>query len=358
MLDYYLFPISYAFLTFPIAALLCALPILILQYRKHGYFNKIRGLLLYLFLLYLMNAFYLVILPLPSSRHNEPMDVASYMQWIPLNFINDIVAETKVVWSQPSTYVRLLKERALLQVVFNILLVVPFGMFVRYYLRKGWAICLAASFGLSLFFEVTQLTGIYGIYDYPYRLFDVDDLLLNTLGGMLGYAIASWMSTHIPRLNRLHAEVDLSQKRVSYTRRLIAFGIDWLLLMPVVLLLYVLRVPLAYFMVTTVYFIIIPYLKEGKTLGKSFVRIRIVGEGEKLKLREIVIRNGLLYLVFGGAHVLFMSVYNSGILGVVYLLGLFLMDMYVFINITLSLLDRKRPLLHEQKSGTYHVIVR
>ncbi|WP_054954739.1 VanZ family protein [Paenibacillus dakarensis] len=356
MLDYYLFPISYAFLTFPVAALLCALPILILQYRKYGYFSKVRGLLLYLFLLYLMNALYLVILPLPASRHNEPMNVTSYMQWIPLNFIRDIVAETKVVWSEPATYVHLFKERAFLQVVFNIALVIPFGMFVRYYLRKGWLVCLAASFGLSLFFELTQVTGIYGFYDYPYRLFDVDDLLLNTSGGMLGYAVAAWMSAHIPRLNRLHEEIDLSQKRVSYTRRVIAFGVDWMVLLPVMVLLYALQVPLAYFVVTGVYFIIIPYLKEGKTLGKSFVRIRIAGEGKRLKLRELVIRTGLLYWVFIGAHVLYMSVNISGIIGMVFLLGLFLMDMYVFMNVMLSLLDRKRPLLYEQKSGTRHVI--
>ena len=44
-------------------------------------------------------------------------------------------------------------------------------------------------FLFSIFVEVTQLTGIYGIYKYPYRLFDVDDLMLNTLGGVIGFYI-------------------------------------------------------------------------------------------------------------------------------------------------------------------------
>ena len=43
--------------------------LLIVQYRKYGYFNKFRGFLLYLFLLYMMNAVYLVLLPF-ASRHN------------------------------------------------------------------------------------------------------------------------------------------------------------------------------------------------------------------------------------------------------------------------------------------------
>ncbi|UNK21156.1 VanZ family protein [Paenibacillus sp. N3/727] len=354
MLDYYLFPISYAFLTFPIAAMLCAIPILVLQYRKHGYFNKFRGVLLYLFLLYLMNALYLVILPMPASRHNAPM--SSYAQLIPFNFIRDILAETRVVWSDPSTYVRLIKERAFLQVVFNIALVVPFGMFMRYYLRKSWLTCLVASLGLSLFFEVTQVTGIYGFYDYPYRLFDVDDLFLNTLGGMIGFVMARWASSHLPRLDRLDAEVDLSQKRVSYTRRSIAFMMDWIVMVPVLLLLNVLNVPLAYFLATSVYFILIPYLNGGRTLGKSFVRIRITGAGGHLRLREIAIRYGLLYLVFGGVHVLYTSLYFPGILRPMYFVGLFLMDACVFVHVLVCLFGRKQRLLHEQKSGTDHAI--
>ena len=356
MLDYYLFPISYAFLTFPFAALLCAVPILVLQYRKHGYFNKFRGVLLYLFLLYMMNAVYLVLLPLPASRHNAPMDVASYMQWVPLNFIRDIMAETKVVWSEPSTYLRLIKERAFLQVAFNIALTVPFGMFVRYYLRKGWLTCLIVSSGLSLFFEVTQVTGIYGVYDYPYRLFDVDDLLLNTLGGMIGFAIASWASSHLPGMDRLDAKVDLSQKRVSYTRRAIAFGVDWMVMLPILGLLYTLGVPGAYFWVVSLYFILIPYKTNGRTLGKALVRIRIAGAGEHLRLKEIGIRNGLMYLVFGGIHVMYVSLYFPGILMPMYMVGLLLMDACVFLHLAVCIFGRKQPLLHEQKSGTRHMI--
>ncbi len=47
-------------------------------------------------------------------------------------------------------------------------------------------------FGLSLACELTQLTGIWGIYPCAYRAFNVDDLLLNTLGCVSGAALFAW----------------------------------------------------------------------------------------------------------------------------------------------------------------------
>ena len=48
---------------------------------------------------------------------------------------------------------------------------------------------MIASFCLSLFFELTQLSGLYFIYPRPYRLFDVNDLVTNTLGGIIGFVV-------------------------------------------------------------------------------------------------------------------------------------------------------------------------
>ena len=46
------------------------------------------------------------------------------------------------------------------------------------------------SFGLSLLIEVGQLTGLFFLFQGSYRLFDVDDLLLNVSGALLLFAIA------------------------------------------------------------------------------------------------------------------------------------------------------------------------
>ncbi|MBP1991009.1 VanZ family protein [Paenibacillus eucommiae] len=357
MLKFYLFPISYAFLTFPVAALLFTLPFLIIQYRRHGYVNKLRGALLYLFLLYLMNALFLVLLPLPASRHNAPPDVSSYMQWIPFNFIQDMLRETRVVLDKPSTYMHIFQERAFLQVLFNVCLVVPFGMFLRYYLRARWIRCLIASFGLSLFFEVTQVTGIYGIYDYPYRLFDVDDLLLNTLGGLIGFITAEWLSSLLPRIDKLDDNLDLSQKRVSYTRRGIALMLDWIVLLPVLVITGDYSLPVAYVVVVIGYFIIIPYCTNGQTLGKLIVRIRIKGSGEELMMRELAIRSGLLYVLLGGLNVCFVSTgFNSGVIEILFAVALFVVDAWFTIHLLIRLFNRDKKLFYEAKSGTTHII--
>lgn len=274
MFQSYLFPISYAFMAFPFAALLFTLPFLIVQYRRHGYVNKVRAFVLYLFLLYLMNAVFLVMLPLPSSRHNPPLSGGA-MQLVPFNFIQDILKETSVVKTEPSTYWHLFKERAFLQVAFNVLLTVPFGMLIRYYFRLGPLRSLFLSFLLSLFFEVTQLTGIYGFYDHAYRVFDVDDFMTNTLGGMIGFLAAEWLSGLLPRIEHLDRDVDLSAKRVSYTRRAIALLFDYTICGILLLLFSLLRLPGAYFIATGVYFMVLPYMTGGCTFGKWLVRIRL-----------------------------------------------------------------------------------
>lgn len=69
-----------------------------------------------------------------------------------------------------------------LNLLLNILLFVPLGVFAPILwpsLRKGYKMLLLG-FGVSLFIETTQLIAGKG-------LFDVDDLLCNTLGSLIGY---------------------------------------------------------------------------------------------------------------------------------------------------------------------------
>jgi len=359
MLEFYLMPISYAFYTFPIAAALFTMPFLIVQYRRHGYVNKYRALVLYLFLLYLLNAFYLILLPFPASVHNEPPAAESYAQWIPFHFVQDIAKETSVRLESPSTYFRLLGERAFLQVVFNVLLFVPFGMFARHYFRARWTMCLLGSFGLSLFFEITQVTAVFGIFDYPYRLFDIDDLMTNSAGGMLGYVAAEWLGRWLPRIDKLDETTDLSKTRVSYTRRGIAFLADWAFLMPAVAIAAVLRVPYFYVWIVLAYFVVVPYVSNGLTFGKWLVRIRLKGRAERVSLEELAVRYGLLYLLAGGANVAFIRIgirSAEPILMLLFALALFVFNAALAIHFFRCLFNRNRVLFHEKKSGTSHVI--
>jgi len=351
MFEFYLFPISYAFLAFPFAAALFTLPFLIVQYRRHGYINKYRGFLQYLFLLYLMNALFLIILPLPATIHNEPPNVASYAQWVPFRFIEDIIRETGVKPEAPSTYWLILKERAFLQVLFNILLFVPFGLFLRYYFRVRWVACLFASFGLSLIFEITQVTGIYGIFDYPYRLFDVDDLMTNTLGGIIGFVAAEWLAVRLPRVDKLDDNLDLTTKRIGYTRRALAFFLDWAVLLPVLVVLGVVDFPYPLASLMIGYFIVIPYVTNGRTFGKWVVRIRLKGRGERIQMQELIVRYGLLYLIAAG-----ISLPWPSLLHLLYAMAAFLYYTVFAFNLLQCFFNRSRTPFYEARSGTGHII--
>lgn len=71
-------------------------------------------------------------------------------------------------------------------VFYNIIAFVPFGMMVPLLFSKinTWKRAAASTFLLSLSFELLQIITTFGV-------FDIDDILLNTLGGMIGYGVIS-----------------------------------------------------------------------------------------------------------------------------------------------------------------------
>ncbi|MEK4852558.1 VanZ family protein [Paenibacillus sp. FSL H7-0756] len=360
MFQTYLFPISYAFMAFPVAALFFTLPFLIVQYRRHGYINKIRAMVLYLLLLYLLNAFFLVLLPLPDSRHNAAPS-GSMIQLVPLQFIQDILHNTPITRSDPSSYLNVLTGADFLLAAFNVLLTVPFGMFLGYYFRTRWVACIILSFALSLLFEITQITGIYGFFDHPYRIFDVDDMITNTLGGIAGFKISLWISGLLPRIEKLDSQEDLSAKRVTYTRRAVAFLLDSILLLTVTVILNLLSLSISLWAVSMVYFLSIPLFTGGRTFGKWVVRIRLRSEdGGPARPWRVWARYGLLYGVLGGMNALppdsaiFLSIGTA--LTAVVKLFILAVDVAFFIHLVLRLIKRDRPLIYEELSRTRNVI--
>jgi len=113
----------------------------------------------------------------------------------------------------------LLREPAFLQIVLNVLLFVPLGYFIRVILHRGIVVATLAGFGLSLLIELTQRTGVWNLYSCAYRLFDVDDLIVNTLGATVG----SLLSMLVVRRRR--GDVVLPTT-ISFGRRLVGFACD------------------------------------------------------------------------------------------------------------------------------------
>ena len=104
----YFEPIKTALILFPIIAFFITLPYLIIEYHKYGAVPLLRSVIVYTFILYLLAAFLLVILPLPSKEAALKMPTRS-PQLVPFTFIKDIMVTTNLNLNNPSTYLLFLK---------------------------------------------------------------------------------------------------------------------------------------------------------------------------------------------------------------------------------------------------------
>ena len=296
-------------LTFPLVAALITLPYLIYQYRRYGRIPAWKSLCVYLFVFYLICAYYMVVLPLPADRH---ADYGRVPYLVPFGFVRGMLASSGLVPSDPSTWLTALRNPAVYTVVFNVVLTVPLGFFVGVYFKGRWWQAVLAGFALSLFFELTQLSGLYGIYDHPYRQFDVNDLITNTAGALLGF----WCYVPMRRLLPDMDDVNLEARRdarafTSATRRLVGFGCDATLslglALAAVLIGHAMRPTagtakvsfLAAALATGLVFMLVPLLTGGRTPGHLLVRLRVVRpDGRPAAWWRVVLRYGLLVWVF------------------------------------------------------------
>ena len=126
-----------------------------------------------------------MLFPFPDFSQDFCAERAGMLDWqfMLFQFIEDIQAfATK-------HSVGLARNNALFQVIFNILLISPLGFWEVLFFCWNFLKTLIFSFFIALFFELTQGTGVFGFFECPYRLFDVDDLILNTSGEVLGFLV-------------------------------------------------------------------------------------------------------------------------------------------------------------------------
>jgi glycopeptide antibiotics resistance protein len=303
----YLIPIRAAIFSFPILALVIALPFLIVQYRRYGSFTFSRAFVLYSFIFYMMTAYFMVILPLPAREWVAKL-TTQRMQLVPFTAINEFFGKSGFVFTNLHTWVAAFKSSYFLQPAFNMLLTVPFGFYLRYYFRRSWKQTLALSFCLSLFYELTQLSGLYFIYPRPYRLFDVDDLIVNSLGGLVGFWLTPAIRLAFPNRDKMDAVSYAKGQKVGWLRRLVALAVDAGVILPLVKYLFALILPAAvnqnqtvlYIIAVLIVFIGVPHAMNGRTLGKALVRIKVVpvsDDDTSSWRRRVSIREALLYLV-------------------------------------------------------------
>lgn len=378
-MEIYLKPIISACYIFPILAIIFTIPYILYEYHKYGSILVLRTGIVYTFIFYMLTSFFMTVLPLPPRSSVTPHTAS--MLLVPFDAVKRTIATSGIIVSEPSTYVGLLKNSEFWQIVFNILLLVPFGVYLRYYFKRPWWQVLIFSFLYSLFFELTQLSGLYGIYKYPYRFFDVDDLICNTSGGVLGYIITPLLVFMLPDRDRLD---DIAYKKgrvVSEFRRAIAWCIDIAVVMlpaiiyilhnnkNILVFVYNIKYTAALSVYITLMFILAAVIGNGRTLGKALVNIKLVSvenEGKAGVLR-LTARYIMLYIAgmpsIAYAYYIYRYIQNAGLqkgewkyyigmAGLVICLGI---AAYMALDLFLCILSATRNMLYDRISHLTHI---
>lgn len=190
-----------------VLAVLAFVPVAAGRYRRAGRLRLTDVLVLLMVAVYAVALWSYSLVPLPDRSDFRCVG----RNLVPFEFIGDILADGH----SP------LHNRALLQVALNVVLFLPLGVFLRLIGRRGVVFATLTGLGVSALIEFTQLTGVWGIYHCAYRVFDVDDLIVNTTGALLG----SLMAIPLQRLSRRRRPAPKAA-RVTLGRRLIGMLAD------------------------------------------------------------------------------------------------------------------------------------
>lgn len=280
MLRHFVGPIAQGFGVFLLTAAALLLPYLIWQYRRWGRVGPARVLAQSTFLPYLLCAWAVVLLPFPDPAtlsRPAPVNLVANQWW------SDAVDAAHRAGGGWRAW---LFNPPLLVRVFNVVLTVPLGVYFRRWFRRGLWTTALAGLGLSLAFELTQLSAVWGLYPMPYRQFDVDDLIANTAGAVLGWVLAP-LVVLLPARHR-HDDVPVPG-RPSVPRRLTAVVVDaicWVAAYLVVLLMVVVVTAGVEYDAGTVavsvwtltfglVFVLVPALADGATPGRALLRLGV-----------------------------------------------------------------------------------
>ncbi|MGO4957232.1 VanZ family protein [Luteococcus sp. Sow4_B9] len=203
-------------------SLVLFIPIVIVQYRRYGEIAEIRLGLLCALLVYSSALVAYTMFPLPDPQSLTDSWCARRVSFNPDPLDGVRRVQTAVQGLTPR---QALLDKTVLEIVFNVALFVPLGWFGRRVLE--WRVLTTAlvGFGVSLLIEVTQFTGVYGIFRCAYRMADAVDLVTNTTGTLVGIALAAAFPRLFPSMDQLEADADRARE-VDRGRRWLGQALD------------------------------------------------------------------------------------------------------------------------------------
>lgn len=145
-------------------------------------------LLLCMFAFYLIFASMLTVLPIPkdfaffcerlNGRSLADLDLS--LGWTPIQNQLARLGNEWTVWD-------LMQIARFWDLVLNVLLTIPLGGFIALLFKGKNAVSLCCGLGLVLFWELTQLTGMWWLAPCAWRNFSLSDLVTNTVGMLIGW---------------------------------------------------------------------------------------------------------------------------------------------------------------------------
>ncbi|WP_417179118.1 VanZ family protein, partial [Adlercreutzia sp.] len=166
-----------ALVLWPALSFLLTLPILAYLYHRDGRLRFGTFVGAYLTVLYVCGLGCFTLYPLPQGDAGPGITYGVAPNFNPMNFKNDIAKDGL---------------KAVFQLAFNGVFFMPLGFIAGRLLRLRFLPSVLLGLAASLLIEVSQLTGLFGIYPYAYRCCDADDVITNTLGAALGW-VCAWL---------------------------------------------------------------------------------------------------------------------------------------------------------------------
>ena len=300
----------------PFIALIFALPYTVYGYVRTKIVDVWKCTYLYIFCLYFLCAYFVTWLPLPTAETLAKLKpMSEFIQLVPFQSFLDIERKT------------LLRDLAI--ILFNVAMTMPLGYFLREFFHVSLKKTILLGFLTSLLYEVTQLTGLFFIYPRAYRIFDIDDLMINTLGAYLGYVVAPLIARLLPKVSDSANQRLVQGSEVAFVQRAIAAAIDFMVVLSLAVLVILcvpalqspmtskeslLRFPLffGFFMVLA---LVYSLSMGGRTLGYRVTGLRLMtGSGQDASRGKCVMRTMIMYIgVFSIPFwvLFFMSIYTE-----------------------------------------------
>ncbi|MEL4505400.1 VanZ family protein [Luteococcus sp. H138] len=205
-----------------ILSIVLFLPVVIWQYRRYGEIAELRLGLLGALLVYCsaLVAYTMFPLPHPGTLTEQ---YCAHRQSLNLD-VTDAITRVRR-GTRGLTLRQALLDHTVLELVFNVVLFVPLGWFGRRIMEWKVLSTVLVGMGVCLLIELTQYTGVYGVFPCAYRLADVVDLVTNTTGTLVGIALALLFPRLFPSTDQLEADADRARE-VDKGRRWLGQALD------------------------------------------------------------------------------------------------------------------------------------